>query len=149
MLVASMFCVFICLFWQFWLLFQDCPLGCLDLYVDSYEKFDFCYETLLAKIFRSLSDFTSTQGIIGTPKQQNDQRPIENSSNWETIEAKDCTKTDKSIIEVNLVEVTFEYAAASKIEEDKTAKAGKVDHLIMLYIGIVLATGENGHNKGG
>ena len=45
--------------------------------------------------------------------------------------------------------MTFEYAAASKIEEDKAAKAGKVDHLIMLYIGIVLATGENGHNKGG
>ena len=93
------------------------------------------------------SNFASSKSIIGTSKEQNDQRSIENSSNWESIQPEDSTEADQCIIEVNFSEVALVYLTASEVEQNQTTETRNIDHLTIFDIGKILTDGEDDHNE--
>ena len=93
------------------------------------------------------SNLASSKSIIGTSEEQNNQRSIENTCNWEAIQPENSTETDKRVIEVNFSEVALVYSTASKVEQNQTAETRNIDHLTALNICKIFANREDDHNK--
>ena len=95
------------------------------------------------------SNLASSKSIICTSEEQNDQRSIENSCNWEAIQPEDSTETDQCVIEVNFGEMALVYLTATKVEQNQTAETRNIDHLATLDIGKIFADCEDDHNERG